>query len=169
VSGKHDRGRLDVDAWEIDLVNQVAHAYRTDREELVAELFRRLAKLKVKHKAKAWNWKAYLARSLYNAAKNFVRDQNLRHTRIQSLESEDEDDTAVSTLDFLQAPEEPIDLRIDLARLREEMSPELRSLWDLLVEEQGNISAVAKKLRRPRKTIDYWIQKLKTFLKKRPM
>lgn len=169
MSGKHDGGRLHVEAWEINLVKQVAHAYRSDSEELEAELFRRLAGLKVKHKARARDWKAFLARSLYNAAKNFVRDQDLRERKIQSLEIEDEEGTPASRLDFLPAPEEPLDLRIDLSRLREEMSPQLRDLWDLLVEEQGNISAAAKKLGRPRKTVDYWIQKLKTFLKNRPI
>ena len=169
MSGKHGRGRLHVEAWEIDLVKQVAHAYRADQEELEAELFRRLTELKVKHKARARDWKAYLARSLYNAANRFVRDQNIRDRRIRSLEIEDEDQAPASILDFLPAPEEPLDLRIDLSRLRNEMSPQLRDLWDLLVEEQGNISAVAKKLGRPRKTVDYWLQKLKRFLKNRTL
>jgi DNA-directed RNA polymerase specialized sigma24 family protein len=167
VSEQHGRGRLHVEAWEINLVKQVVHAYRADQEELEAELFRRLSEMKVKHKARARDWKAYLARSLYNAANTFVRDQNIRHRRIQSLEIEDEDQAPASLLDLLPAPEEPLDLRIDLCRLRNEMSPQLRDLWDLLVEEQGNISAAAKKLGRPRKTVDYWIQKLKTFLKNR--
>jgi DNA-directed RNA polymerase specialized sigma24 family protein len=165
VSRGQGRGRLQVEAWEIDLVKQVAHAYRSDREELEAELFRRLTELKVKHKARALDWKSYLARSLYNAANNFVRNQELRESRIQSLEIQHEDDTPASLLDFLPAPEEALDLRIDLSRLRNDMSPQLHDLWDLLVEEQGNVSAAAKKLRRPRKTVDYWIQKLRSFLK----
>jgi DNA-directed RNA polymerase specialized sigma24 family protein len=167
VSEEHGRGRLHVEAWEINLVKQVAHAYRADQEELEAELFRRLTELKVKHKARARDWKAYLARSLYNAANTFVRDQKIRDRRIQSLEIEDEDQAPASMLDLLPAPAEPLDLRIDLGRLRNEISPQLRDLWDLLVEEQGNISAAAQKLGRPRKTVDYWIQKLKTFLKNR--
>jgi DNA-directed RNA polymerase specialized sigma24 family protein len=170
VSGKHGRGRLRVEAWEVDLVKQVAHAYRSDREELEAELFSRLTQLKANHK-EAWarDWKSYLARSLYNAANNFVRDQELRDSRIQSLEIQHEDDAPASLLDLLPAPEEALDLRIDLSRLRNEMSPQLRDLWDLLVEEQGNVSATAKKLGRPRKTVDYWIQNLKRFLKNRAL
>ena len=167
MSGKHDRGRLQVEPWELGLVKQVAHTYRTDREELEAELFRRLTEIKVKHQSRAREWKAFLARSLYNAANNFVRDQNLRERRIQSSEIKDVEHGTASMTDFLPAPEEPLDLRIDLARLREEMSPELRDLWDLLAEEEGNISATAKRLGRPRKTVDYWIQKLKTILKDR--
>ena len=167
MSGEHDAGRLRIEAWEIDLVKQVAHAYRSDREELEAELLKRLLQLKVKHKARARDWKAFLARSLYNVANNFVRDRDLRERRIQSLETEDEYHPPASLLDLLPAPQEPLDLRIDLYRLREEMSPQLRDLWDLLVEEEGNVSAAARKLGRPRKTVDYWIQNLKTFLKNR--
>ena len=169
MSGKHDRGRLPIEAWEVDLVKQVAHAYRADREELKAELFRRLTEIKIKHKARARNWKSFLARSLYNAANNFVRDQHLRDLRVLSLDMGAEHDTPYSALDLLAAPEEPLDLRIDLSRLRQEIAPQLRDLWDLLVEEEGNVSAAAKKLGRPRKTIDYWIQKLRTFLKNRPI
>jgi DNA-directed RNA polymerase specialized sigma24 family protein len=169
VSGEHDAGRLQVEAWEIALVKQVLHGYRADRKELEAELFRRLIVLKTKHQSRARNWNAYLARSLYNAANNFVRAENFHTRRIHSLEMEDEEGAAASMPDFLPAPEEPLDLRIELSRLRQEMSPPLRHLWDLLVEEDGNISAVAKKIGRPRQTVDYWFQKLKTFLKNRPI
>jgi DNA-directed RNA polymerase specialized sigma24 family protein len=165
VAGKHGQDRLRVEAWEIDVVKQVVHAYRTDSEELEAELFRRLVDLKIKHQPRARDWKSFLARSLYNAANNFVRDKNLRENKIQSLEPDYEQDTAPSLVELLAAPEEPIDLRIDLARLRAAISPQLREVYDLLSEEQGNISGVAKRLGRPRKTVDYWVQKLREFFK----
>jgi DNA-directed RNA polymerase specialized sigma24 family protein len=167
VAGEHDEGRLRVEEWEKDVVNQVVHAYRTDAEELEAELFRRLVDLKIKHKARARDWKAFLAQSLYNAAKNFVRDKNLRESKIQSPEIENEEDPSASLMDLLPAPEEPIDLRIELSRLREAVPPELRPLWDLLIEEHGNISAIAERLGLPRKTVDYWIHKLKQLFKNR--
>ena len=47
------------------------------------------------------------------------------------------------------------------------LPPDKRKLWQLLFEEEGNISAVAKRLRRPRKTVEYRIQKLETFIKDR--
>jgi DNA-directed RNA polymerase specialized sigma24 family protein len=167
VGGKDGRDRLRVEAWEIDVVKQVVHAYRTDSEELEAELFRRLVDLKIKHQARARDWKAFLAQSLYNAAKNFVRDKNLRESKIRSLEIEREENPPASLMDLLPAPGEPLDLRIELSQLREAVPPELRPLWDLLIEEHGNVSAVAKRLGRPRKTVDYSIQKLKQFLKNR--
>ena len=51
------------------------HGFRTDHEELEAELFKRLLELKINHQLNAKNWKSFLATSLslYNAANNFVR------------------------------------------------------------------------------------------------
>ena len=153
----------------MEVVKQVAHAYRTDYEELEAELLGRLVELKIKHQARARDWRAFLARSLYNAANNFVRNKRLRESRMQSLEPDDVEDAAPGLADLLAAPEEPFDLRIDLASLREEVSPQLRHLWDLLVEEHGNISAVARKLGRPRKSLDYWIGKLRQLRENRDL
>ena len=162
-----DKGRLRVELWEAAIVKQVVRAYRTDQEELEAELLKRLMELKSKHQSKAKDWKSFLARSLYNAANNFVRGQRLRSTRTQPLEVEEEEGHGVSLDQMLAAPEDQIDLRVDLATLWREMSPELRELWVLLVDERGNVSAVAKRLGRPRKTVDYWIIKLRRFLKSR--
>jgi DNA-directed RNA polymerase specialized sigma24 family protein len=148
-------------------VKQVVRSYRTDEEELEAELLKRLLELKLKHQSRARNWKSFLARSLYNAANNFVRDQRPRNTRMQPLEVEEEERHGPSLNQMLAAPEEQVDLRVDLATLWEELSPESRELWVLLVDERGNVSAVAKRLGRPRKTVDYWISKLRHFLKDR--
>jgi DNA-directed RNA polymerase specialized sigma24 family protein len=167
VEKKHGTGRVQVEVWETEVVKQVAHAYRTDYEELEAELFGRLLQLKSKHHARARDWRAFLSRSLYNAANNFVRNRNLRESKMIALESDDPDDGRPALADLLSAPEEPIDLRIDLARLRKELSPQLRDVWDLLMETHGNISAVAKKLGRPRKSLDYWVEKLRQLLKNR--
>jgi DNA-directed RNA polymerase specialized sigma24 family protein len=167
VGEANHKGRLHVEIWEMEVVKQVAHVYRTDYEELEAELFRRLVKLKIKHQARARDWRAFLARSLYNAAKNFVRDRAVREGRMRSLEVDNVDDAPPALEDLLVAPEESIDLRIDLTGLREELSPQMQRLWDALVEEQGNISAVARKLRRPRKSLDYWVGKLRRLVKNR--
>jgi DNA-directed RNA polymerase specialized sigma24 family protein len=147
------------------VVKQVAHAYRTDREELEADLLGHLVELKIKHQVRARDWKAFLARSLYNAANNFVRNKDLRESKMQSLEADDTEQARHALADLLAAPEERLDLRIDLARVREEISPQLRQVWDLLIEERGNISAVARKLGRPRKSLDYWVGKLRQLLK----
>jgi DNA-directed RNA polymerase specialized sigma24 family protein len=169
VSGKHGRGRLQVEQWEIDVVKQVARAYQTDYEELEAELFRCFVLLKTKHLARARDWKSFLARSLYNAANNFVRDKHLRESRTQPLEFDHDETASPQLLDVLACPDEPNDFRIDLTRLWAEMPAKLRHLCELLLEEEGNITAVAQKLRRPRKTVDYWIHKFRHYLKSRSM
>jgi DNA-directed RNA polymerase specialized sigma24 family protein len=167
VFQEHDKGRLRVEPWEATIVKQVVRAYRTDEEELEAELLKRLLELKLKHQSRARNWKSFLARSLYNAANNFVRERRARETRTRPLETEEEDQHG-SSLDYtFAAPEEPIDLRVDLATLWEEIPPRLRDVWSLLLEEEGNASAVAKRLGRPRKTVEYWIHKLRRFIKDR--
>jgi hypothetical protein len=167
VGGKQGGGRVQIEEWEIELVKQVVYAYRTDHEELEAELLGRLLEVKIKHRARAKDWKAFIARSLYNAANNFVRNNNWRESKIQSLESEDRETPRLALADLLAAPEEPIDDRIDLASLREDISPQLRHLWDLLIEEHGNVSALARKLGQPRKSLDYWVGKLRQLLKDR--
>jgi hypothetical protein len=49
--------------------------------------------LKIKHQARARDWRAFLARWLYNAAKNFVRNKDLRESKMQSLETDATEDT----------------------------------------------------------------------------
>lgn len=151
----------------MEIVKQVAHVYRTEREELEADLFKHLLELKTTRQREVRNWKSFLARSLYNAANNFVRDERHRRRKSRSLAAEDEGEDKLSLVQVLAAPPEPVDLRIDVASLWREMAPELRDLWALLLEEAGNTSAVAKRLGRPRKTVEYWIQKLRRFLKRR--
>ncbi len=80
------------------------------------------------------------------------------------MEFGDEPDRASRFEESLVASEQPADLGIDLSKVWEALAPEMRELWLMLCEEEGNTSAVAKRLRRPRKTVDYWIRKLKTVL-----
>ena len=161
------KDRVPVEAWEVVVARQVVRAYRTDHEELEAELLKRLLELKATHQPRVRNWKSFLARSLYNAANNFVRDHRLRQTRIWSIGAEQAERQEPYPDSMLVAPEEQIDLRIDLVRLWDELTPRLRALWLLLFYEDGNVSAVAKRLGRPRKTVEYWIQNLRRFLRSR--
>jgi DNA-directed RNA polymerase specialized sigma24 family protein len=131
------------------------------------ELLRRLLIIKIKHRFRARNWKAYLARSLYNAAKNFARDRNRQKKNLAKLKGIDERDESFSMRDVLAAPEESIELRADLLKVWQELPPDLRALWDVLVTEQGNVSAAARKLGRQRKTVEYWITKLRHFIERR--
>ena len=134
-----------------------------------AELLARLAGLKAKRPEGIENWQAFLAHSLYNAAKNFLRHEDMLRRRFRSLDwqGDVDEDRRPSLEEMLAASEEPIELRLDLPKVWKALPPEMRKLWQLLFEEEGNTSSVAKRLGRPRKTVEYWIQKLKTFLKDR--
>ena len=62
------------------------------------------------------------------------------------------------------APESENNLRLEIGHV---LFVDLVGYSKLLIEEQGNISAVARKLGRPRKSLDYWIGKLRQLLKNR--
>jgi DNA-directed RNA polymerase specialized sigma24 family protein len=169
VSGEHGEGRLWVEGWEIELAKRIAGSFRVGDEELQAELLTRLADLKATHHEDIQNWQAFLARSLYNAAKNFLRHEDMLRRKFQSLDWQGDvcENRRPSLEERLAAPEEPAELRLDLPKVWNALPPQMRKLWQLLSEEEGNTSSVAKRLGRPRKTVEYWIQKLETFLRNR--
>lgn len=166
MSGEHGDGRLRIEDWEKELAKRIAGRFRVGDQELAAELLMRLVELKANTPSGIHNWQAFLAQSLYNAAKNFIRHEDVLHRRFTSFESADrvEKDRPPSVAERLAAPEEPIESRLDVGRVWKALTPEMQELWQLLSENHGNTSLVAKKLRRPRKTVEYWIKKLKAFV-----
>lgn len=167
MSGEHDDDRSGVEKWELELANKIAGSYRTGDEDLASALRVRLVEIKAKRSEGIRNWQGFLVQSLYNAAKNFIRHEDVlrRHLRTVEFGNSAEMERPLRPEEGLAAPEEPIDLRIDLPRVWEALTPEMRELWRLLFEEEGNTSSVAKRLRRPRKTVEYWIRNLRTFVK----
>lgn len=159
-----------IESWEIEVAKSVARSFRTftEIEDLEAELFKRLLELKARKRSGVRDWRSFLARSLYNAATDLIRRWNYRHRGMRSLTAPlgDEDDDAVLE-DVLAAPAETVDLRIELSCVMRELAPELQELWHLLVEVRGNKTALARRLGRPRKTVDHWIGKIRTALGKR--
>jgi len=166
VSGEHGDGRLRIEEWEKELAKRIAGRFRVGDEELTAELLMRLVELRAMRPVGIRNWQAFLAQSLYNAAKNFIRHEDVLHRRFTSFESADriEEDRPPSVAERRAAPEEPIELRLDVGRVWKALTPEMQELWQLLSETDGNTSLVAKKLGRPRKTVEYWITKLRAFV-----
>lgn len=169
MSGEQGEGRLRVEAWEIELAKRIAGKFRVGDDDFQAELLMRLVELKAKNPGGIDNWQAYLAQSLYNGAKNFLRHEDVLRRRFRSLElsGSADRDAPPSLKDMLAAPEEPIELRFDLPKVWNALPPEMQRLWQLLFEEEGNTTLVAKRLGRPRKTVEYWIQKLRAFLNNR--
>jgi DNA-directed RNA polymerase specialized sigma24 family protein len=168
VSGEHGDDRLRVEAWEMELARRIAGSFRLGDEDLKAELFKRLAEIKAKKLSAVHNWRAFLAQSLYNATKNFFRHENALRGQAKLLFIDDEsgEDERSYAERKLIAPEDPVESRLHLGEVWAALTPEMRELAQVLFEEEGNVSSVAKRLGRPRKTVEYWIRKLRTVLKK---
>ena len=162
------RGAL-VERWELELVRKVAHVFRThEREELEAELTRKLLVLKENPSKDIRNWKHYVTKFLYNKASNWVRDARTRDSRYLRVVDMADEESVMGFIseNFLAAPEPNDDLAITLAEVWNQLSPELRSLWTYLVEEDGNQIAAAFRLHKHRNTVRLWIRKIQTILRR---
>jgi len=156
--------RAKIASWELALVRAVAGRFRTaEREELEAELARRLLALKLHPPRGIRDWRRYATKFLHNKASNWIRDSRARERRAMALDRPTgESETAL--IDLLSAPEPRHDLRIAFARIWKELDPELRALWQLLLEENGNQLRAARKLGKHRNTVRLWIKKIRKIL-----
>jgi DNA-directed RNA polymerase specialized sigma24 family protein len=161
----HTRG---IAPWEYELIAKVARRFRTsDRNDLEAELARKLLVLKNEKLSNIRNWRAYLAKFLYNKAANWVRDERARQRRKVDIEAAEESTTSDFLLDTIRrSPEPDNDLRIAFAPLWNGLDPELKRLWQVLVDEDGNQTRVARRLHKHRNTVRLWIQKIKRTIAK---
>lgn len=147
-----------LDFWEINLAQKVAQAFRTpDREELAAELARKLLDLKNNPNLAVRNWKAYAAKFLYNKAANWVRDARAREKR--------EAGHVIGKEDGPRTPGQPATHedhtdRAAFGPMWNELSPELRHVWEVLVEEEGSQTRVARRLGKHRNTVRLCIKKI---------
>ena len=158
-----------VEPWELELVRKVASVFRThEREELEAELARKLLELKRSRPQDIRDWRRYVAKFLYNKAANWVRDTRARaHRHIPLVGSrEDAAFEPLVTENDLPSLEPDVSLNLSLARIWAELEPELRTLWWILVEEGGNRVAAARRLGKHRNTIRLWIQMIRAVLKR---
>lgn len=168
---KHDDVPLppEIEAWELDLVRKVAKAFRDcEQDELTAELASRLLELKSKPPTGIKNWRAYLAKFLYNKASNIVRNWRLRDSRSISFQQPEEfdDDSIMGSLDALLAHDDrPEKLRQEFSGAWGSLAPELRELWEVLVEEEGCQGAAAKRLGKHRNTVALWLRQIREVLK----
>jgi DNA-directed RNA polymerase specialized sigma24 family protein len=158
--GKQSTSRIQT--WELDLIRKVANAFRTqEREELEAELARKLVDLKSRPLLGIRDWKAYLAKFLYNKAANWIRDSRARENRT-ARQMEGQDEAILS----LPGPAVEDDLAIAFRDLYNELDPELRRFCQILIEENGNQVATARRLGKHRNTIRLWIGKIRTALQR---
>jgi hypothetical protein len=147
-------------------VKRVAEAFRTtERDELEAELARRLLELKKSAPADIRNWESCTAKFLYNKAANWIRDYRANDARKADLADFGED--YLTTLeDILPFAEIDMDFEIAFARVWKELHPDLRLLWEVLLEERGNQAKSARRLGKHRNTVRLWVHKIKQILKR---
>jgi DNA-directed RNA polymerase specialized sigma24 family protein len=162
VRGKHSRrvSSSPVEDWELDLIRNVASRFRTtEREELEAELAKKLADLKSSPLFGIRSWRAYLAKFLFNKASNWIRDTRARERRSTPLPDE--------YFEVSGLPESaPLDENLPIAfqQVWNELAPDLRRFWRILLEEDGNQVATAKKLGIHRNTVRLWIGRIRQAL-----
>jgi RNA polymerase sigma factor (sigma-70 family) len=170
----HTGKRNDLDRWEIELTQSIASRYmgQMGQDDLSSELCLFLIKLKQKKLSVTKNWKAYLAKSLLRRADRIVRSWSNRQKRTISLDalvdvhlSGDGQSEEICLEDILYEKEEDNMQLESLMSAYNELNPEEKKLWDLLIKEEGNISQVAQEIGKPRKTVDYHIQKLRGLLR----
>jgi DNA-directed RNA polymerase specialized sigma24 family protein len=156
---------LNVERWELDLVRMAAARIRTtDREELVSELTLHLLHVKRDHKSRVRHWRAYLKASLHNRAVNWIRDRQRQQAGVIELDAaggEDEPRTA----DLLGGSAPGFDSRAAFAAAWEALDPKLQELWEVLIQENGNQTKVAKRLKLHRNTVRFWIRRVQDVMK----
>lgn len=172
MAQNHSKGDLcpKIESWELELVKKVAKAFRTNElEELESELAKKLLELKLNPPKNVRDWKSYLAKFLYNKASNIIRNWRHRESKFVSFTASahsDDINENFSLENLLAEPQEDFDLRQDLSNIAKTLEPELRELWEILVEEGGDRGAAAKRLGKHRNTVTSWIEKIKEVLKK---
>src|SRR5206468_2936296 len=110
----------------------------------------------------------YLAKFLYNKAANWVRDWRAREKKSAFLAEagEDRGAEALASGAAFRSREENVDLAIVFTKLWNELDPHLRLLWNMLAEEQGNQTQVARRLGKHRNTVRLWVRRIKQILER---
>lgn len=155
------RPRTEITPQEFDLIAKVARAFRTaEGDELQAELARRVLDLKTKPISHIRDWKAYLAKFLYNKASDWVRAQRSRERRQLSIDAGDEEEGRASAKEPREQREPDPLLAPALLAVWEELDPNLRRFWEALVEAGGNQSVAARRLGIHRNTARSWRRRI---------
>jgi len=155
-----------VESWEREILKSVAQRIDTgERDELEAELLLELLRLKSRSLPRARNPKAFLRSALRNRAVDWIQEQQAEQKRTTSLDQPIDPSPDAPTLqDVLPAGGAELDSQIAFIRAWNELDPELRAMWKLLLEERGNQAAVAKRLGKHRNTVRLWLRRIQQIL-----
>ena len=150
-----DRGKrsLAVKKSEIERIHKFAFmAERIEPKELAAELLRQWAELKADPPSRVKNWNAYLSDFLHSRSSNWFRDRRTRRSLITSWDeprTKDSEETGPRQEPSVTADEES---RFAFAQAWQELGPKLQRFALTYQELDGNLTAVAIRLRIHRNT-----------------
>ena len=162
---KPDSSKGLCEPWELELVRMTAARFRTtEREELEADLALHLLRVKRLHLAQVGHWRAYLAAALRNKASNWVRDRQRHGRDCVDLDAPLNDDESLTRADLIAGPEADQDLSAAIAAVWETLDPQLRDVWEVLLQEGGNQMRTAKRLRVHRNTVRSWVRRIQDVL-----
>ncbi len=137
-----------------------------ERDELIADLNVHLLRLKRRRIGVIRNWKAFLWRALHNKALNWIRDERAREQRLVSLDSPIETSGERTLQDVISASDLPDDSRRQFSRALAQLPADLKEVLQMLLEENWNQSAVARRKHVHRNTVRVWVNKLKRALRR---
>lgn len=137
-----------IETWELDLIRAAARRIDTrERDELEAELIRHLVRLKSHPPPRIRHLRAFISVALRNKASNWIRDQQAKDRRFTSSDQPSgPTDEARPLIEVLPFPEPDRDQQIALARAYDDLDHDLRTFWEVLLEEDGNQVKTAARL-----------------------
>jgi len=157
---KRDRradSRTPIEAWEEEMIErEVDNADTTERQDLRAELIRKVLALKHQCRLGIRDWKRYLARALRNERVSWIRKwvaKEKKHVNIIESKTHSEDFPTVGVI--LSAPDRDLNREIAVAEACKELRPEQRLLLRTLDQADGNQALAARRLGIHRNTLRY--------------
>lgn len=169
MAGKRGRRRPrpEIQGWELELVRKIAGAAGSpDSQELEAELLVTLLELKLKHPPGIRDWPAYLIKVLNNRAERLMGIWQARERKqalLRLLHARGGLDPSLEAL--LGSPDTDPAEKVALGRALQELDPELRELWDALVEQRGYNAKAARRVGKHRNTVLLWLRRIRKLLK----
>jgi RNA polymerase sigma factor (sigma-70 family) len=156
-AGRHD--------FERELIRRVARRLRElEQSDLEAELWIKLLKIKSRPRKRVRNRTAYLRTALFRHAKNLLRDRPKTEKRKVSIHEPDEEDSVSITGVVLSYRDSDLDNQIALRAAVQEFPPNLRFLWETLVQVGGNQVEAGKILGLHRNTVRLWLKQIEVIL-----
>lgn len=160
----------DVSGWEIKIVEELSRQLggAREREDLEAELLRRLAELRLMSRRGIRSWKDYLWISLRNHALNVLRRRPAwKEVSLDAIgRAREEGGAGMPAADLFPAREPDFDGQMAWESAFQEFNPNLRRLWAALEKTDGKHAPAARLLRVHRNTIPRWIAQMRLILER---